>query len=52
MTTKLVRRAEFLADKYGLSPQLTLIWLKQHPYDQLRPMRPAALADLRQWAGA
>lgn len=44
------RRADFLAEKFGLSPQLTLVWVSRNPLKALRPMGRANLNELRRWA--
>ncbi len=44
------RRAEFLADKFGLSLQLTAIWVEQHPEESRRPMLPEHVNELKKWA--
>ena len=45
------RRTEFLADKYGLSAQLTKIWLQQNPKAK-RPLLASELRALKAWARA
>ena len=47
---KIEKRAEFLADKYGLSYSLTCIWCERNPRSMLRPMLPSDLAELLRWA--
>ena len=48
--TKLERRAEFLAEKFGLSQQLTAIWVKENPDKARRPMLPSAVRELTEFA--
>lgn len=50
--TVLEKRAEFLAEKFGLSPQLTEIWVKQNPDKARRPMLPSSVAELKRWAAS
>jgi len=49
-TKTLERRAEFLAEKFGLSLQLTRIWVEQNPEKARRPMLPSHVADLERRA--
>lgn len=44
------RRAEHLADKFGLSQQLTAIWVREHQQEARRPMLPQHLSALKVWA--
>jgi len=44
---RLDRRAEFLAEKLGLSLQLTTIWVKQNPD---KAWRTDAIRELKEWA--
>ena len=48
--TKAERRAEHLAEKYGLSQQLTLIWVEKNPKRAARPMMPRDVAALKTFA--
>jgi hypothetical protein len=47
---RLEKRAEFLAEKFGLSLQLTMIWVKENPDKARRPMLPSHVAELKRWA--
>jgi len=47
---RLDARAEFLAEKFGLSLQLTTIWVKENPEKARRPMLPSAVNELKVWA--
>lgn len=48
--TNLERRADFLAEKFHLSLQLTLIWVQKNPERSKRPMLASAVRELRRWA--
>jgi hypothetical protein len=48
--SRLEVRAELLAEEYGLSYQLTLVWCKQDPYRCMGPLFPKEKDELIKWA--